>query len=185
MVKKDNSEYNFAILLGAGALVVGLILIFAIIKPLYDKNSEMRQEKTKREAELTRLQNREKVLLSLKDRAADIREDSERVSRALPTSSDIGRLFIQLDELAKVSGGNLKSVSESNSTTTGALVSPGVTATEYSLPMEMPSYFALKKFFESSEEALRLLSIDNIRIDANEAGAMSVNISAKAYKRSK
>jgi Tfp pilus assembly protein PilO len=185
MVKKQINEYNYALYLGLGTAVVALFVSFIIIKPLFDKNSELRNTKSTQNAKLEKLLEKEKVLVSLKDKSSEIKTNSERVSSALPSSSDIGRLFIQLDELAKISGGSLKSVGTNTNTVSETQAIPGINELTYSLPLDMPSYFALKKFFESSEEALRLLSITDVRIDSSDSGALSVNLSAKSYTRLK
>ena len=185
MVKNDTNDYQYASVLGVSVLVGVIIISLFILRPLYAKNIEMRAEKNKRTVALEALQERERVLLGLKDKAEEIKEESERVSKALPASDDIGRLFIQLDELAKISGGDLSGVSSENSTASDSVTSAGVGVTRYSLPLEEPSYFAFKKFLESSEEALRLLSINDVRVDSSESGILSINLNVESYTRLK
>jgi len=185
MVKEQTGRYSYAISVAAATVVILVVAGLFVVKPLWDTVSKMDKEKKAKADTLTEMKRRETVLLSLKDKEEQLKKDSETISNALPTQGDIGRLFIQLDSLATASGGSLKSVAQTSNTATSSDSSvAGITEQTYAIPLDMPTYFALKQFITSSEAALRLLSITNLKIDVSDAGKMSVNIIAKSYARS-
>ncbi len=185
MVKDQVIKYNYAVIVASGAAVALLLAGIFIVKPLLETVGKMDKEKQAKSATLAEMKKRESVLLGLKDQEDQLTKDSETITNALPTQADIGRLFIQLDTLAKDSGGTLKSVSQTNTQAPAKSTFSGVAENTYSIPVEMPTYFALKQFIANSKDALRLLSIENLKISSTEAGQLSVSITAKSYARTK
>ena len=184
MVSESSNKYNYFLTVVVGT-VVGLILTgFFVIQPLYNTATKVAAEKKTKEATLSEMKARLEVLNKLSDQEEKLKADSQTVSNSLPTQEDIGRLFIQLDSIAKQSGGNLKSVSQITGQSVDAS-GAGFTEQSYSIPLEMSSYFALKQFITNASDALRLLSISDLKIDANDAGALTVNMTAKSYVRTK
>lgn len=170
------------------SIVIGVIVAwFIIVNPLYKSVIKSGEELASREQLLTDLTNKKNKLDELKDKEAELKKQATLVSNALPKDEEIGRLFIQLDSLAKLSNGRLKSVTKSTSTAvtgnTENLSSAGITKTVYTLPLDLPTYFDLKSFIANSDTALRLFSINDFNISASEAGALTVNLTANSYTR--
>ncbi len=185
MVKEQVIKYNYAAIVAGGTVAALLFAGIFVMKPLIETVGKMDKEKQVRAATLADMKKRESVLLGLKDQEDQLTKDSETITNALPTQADIGRLFIQLDTLAKESGGTLKSVSQTNKQEASKSTFSGVIENSYSIPVEMPTYFALKEFISNSKDALRLLSIENLKISSTDTGQLSVGITAKSYARSK
>lgn len=180
MVRDSLKKYYYVFGLVAGTFVVVLILSLFVIKPLVSTVLSMNEENNNLNTTLISLKAKQEALNKLKGQETQLENDSQTVSNALPTQADIGRLFIQLDSIAKASGGNLKSVTTSSSADNTA---NGVTAITYSIPLDMPNYFAFKQFITNAQGALRLLSIDGVGVNASSTGALTLNISARSYTR--
>lgn len=181
MAKVNFGKYNYAAIV-VGAIVVGSLLAsLVVIKPLASNLINLNKKNKEKSIQLQELQAKEQVLLEKKDQEAQLAEDSETVSNALPSENEIGGLFIQLDAIAKASGGSLKSVMQTTGGTSG--MSKNIVENSYSIPLEMPTYFALKQFMTSADSALRLLTIESMKIDASDSGSLTVNLIAKSYAR--
>jgi len=178
--------YQYALVLGAVTLVGAIAVYFLAIAPLYKKTQAAGIELTTKEQKYDDLVAKKKKLDGLKDREAELKKQAEMVSNALPKQEEVGRMFIQLDALAKSSNGSLRSVSKSTAAAADAnasLSATGITKTTYTLPLSLPTYYDLKNFIANSDQALRLFSINDISIAATDAGAMTVNLTANAYTR--
>lgn len=183
---KTLKTYSYALILGFSTIVGAVIIYFLVVSPLYASTQKSGVELETKEAKYTELTNKKNKLNELKDKEEELKKQAAVVSNALPKEEEIGRLFIQLDGLAKSSNGTLKSVTKSaGSTTTDTteLSTAGINKTIYSLPLDLPTYFDLKTFIADSGAALRLFSINDFNITASDAGALTVNLTANSYTR--
>lgn len=188
-LNKDNffKSYGYAVILGLCTIFGAILVWFLIISPLYKSVGKAGKELASKEQQYTDLKDKKSKLDELKDKEAELKKQAAIVSNALPKDEEIGRLFIQLDALAKASNGKLRSVTKSNIATvtgdTSNLSASGITKTVYTLPLDLPTYFDLKSFIASSSSALRLFSIDDFNISASNAGALTVSLTANSYTR--
>jgi len=178
--------YGYALAVGSITFVGAIVAYFLIIGPLYKNTEKSKLELTAKEEKYDGLVTKKARLDELKDKEAELKAQAVVVSNALPKEEEVGRMFIQLDALAKSSNGTLKSVSKSTTATadsTGNLDSAGITKTVYTLPLDLPTYFDLKSFIANSSSALRLFSIGDFSISASPEGSMTVNLTANSYTR--
>lgn len=185
--EKNMQKYKYFLTL-LGITVVGTIAVwFLVLSPLIKTTSSAGTELKSKQTEYDSLVAKKNKLDTLKDQEAELKAKAETVSNALPSSEEIGRLFIQLDGLAQSSNGKLKSVTKVSTTTEDAsasnLASAGITKNVYSLPLDLPSYFDLKSFIANSQSALRLFSINDFSISASDSGALTVGLTANSYTR--
>lgn len=195
MIKTEDllkTNYAYIIWLSVGVVVVVILLSFFVIKPSINKAKTLNQDVTTKKAELQALEDKKSKLDSLKDKEDELKADAETVKNALPESKDAGRLFIQIDKLAKENGGTVKSVNEGTQVDPGqagvsssATGLAGIQKLTYSTPIDFNSYFSFKDFITKSETALRLVNIDNYSIKANEAGLLNVNLNVTTFVRGK
>jgi len=196
MVKTNNlfkTNYSYIIWVSLGTVVVVLLIAFLVIKPSISKAKTTNLELTARKTELQALEDKKSKLDTLKDKEEELKADAETVKNALPENKDAGRLFIQIDKLAKENGGTVKSVNEGSNT--GSADQTGVASTAtglegvqkltYSAPIDFNSYFNFKDFITKSETALRLVNIDNFSIKSNETGLLATNLNFTTYVRGK
>jgi len=184
---KFMKKYGYSVILGIVTVLGAIIVWFVIIGPLYANTQKSKAELEVKEAQYTALKNKKDKLDELKDKEDELKKQAATVTSALPKEEEIGRLFIQLDGLAKASNGKLKSVTKSTATTatgnTTNLSSAGITKTVYNMPIELPMYFDLKSFIANSQSALRLFNINDFNITATNAGMLTVNLTANSYTR--
>jgi Tfp pilus assembly protein PilO len=177
--KNKNKKYNYAIIVGAVTFVGLIIVVFAIIRPLYLKSQALTAEVKAKQATLDQLKDKKQKLAALKDREAELKQDAETVQAALPDSAEVGRLFIQINEMVKATGGNVSSVS-------GSPVPQGdtgvISKVNYTVPVSFPNYFNFKDFVIKSEQALRLFDITDFSISTAN-GSVSSSLSANTYVR--
>lgn len=180
-------KYQYAAVVGGVTLVGVIVAWFLILSPLYASTKNSGVELATKEKNYSDLVAKKDKLDKLKDQEAELKKQATTVSDALPKDEEVGRLFIQLDALAKGSNGKLRSVVKTTSTssTTGTteLATTGITKTVYTLPLDLPTYFDLKSFINNSESALRLFSINDFNITASDAGALTVTLTANSYTR--
>ena len=180
-------NYGYALIVSGSLFVVTILTWFLIISPLYTNVKKSGAELASKEQQYTDLTNKKNRLDELKDKEVELKKQATIVSNALPKNEDIGRLFIQLDALARSSNGVLSSVNKSTTSfdagSSTDLPSSGITKTVYTLPLSLPTYFDLKTFISDSQAALRLFNINNFNISASDAGALTVILTANSYTR--
>lgn len=184
MVEKGkNKKYYYSIILGVCTLLGLLVGVFLIIRPLYSNSQKITKEYKEKTAILDELKDKKAKLEELKSKEEQLKADAEKVEAALPQAKDVGRLFIEVDQVAKESSGSVKSVSEGsgvNSTPT----SEGINKISYSVPASFPDYFKLKEFIMRTEQALRIVDISGLDMTtAQTGGAMDVKFTANTYVR--
>jgi len=187
---KSNNKYNYAIMLGvAGFIGVVLISLF-IIKPLYNNSAKLKLEASAKDARYQSLEKKKSSLSALKVKEAELKAQASVVADALPADKEVGKLFIQLDELVAQSSGTLQSVTEiegsldySGQTTSTETGLDSIQKYTYALPVLLPDYTSFKKFISKSESALRLFSIKSIDISAGDTGNINATVTANTFTR--
>jgi len=184
-------KYFFSTAVFAATGIAAFILFFVVISPFFSKAQELTDEAKAKQDELSYLEDKKVKLEALKSREEDLKKDAELVRNALPEQKDVGRLFIQLDNMAKTSGGNLNAVTESSgalaaATTTDTVGSPsvGIQKITYTLPIDFKDYFGFKDFINKAESALRILAVEDFSLNASGTGGVSATINAATYVRS-
>ncbi len=184
LIKKKN---NYSILLIAGTIVIGLLIIGLVVYPLYNSAASATKEANQKSTELTDLKNKKNVLDGLKDKETELQKSAALVSSALPEGKDVGSLFIQVNALATQNNGEVHSIMGSGpanaSTQTVATGFNGIQKYTYSVPVAFNNYISLKSFIQNSKSALRLLNIDDISISATDTGSLDVNLDITTYAR--
>ena len=183
MIRKKN---NYAIILIAVTIVVGLLIAGFGIYPLYKSAATVTKQADQKAVELKGLKARKTILDGLKDKEDELRKNAELVASALPEGRDVGGLFIQVNGLAARTGGTVRSVS-GGSTTAGTQAAgtgfAGIQKYNYSVPASFSSYFAFKDFVAASKSALRLLNINDITISSSKTGGLDVMLNITTYAR--
>ena len=195
MVKtKDLFKTNYTYIIGISigvVLVVALISIF-VIKPFINKANSLNQDVKTEKLVLQALEDKKNKLDKLKDKEEELKADAKTVVNALPDNKEAGRLFIQIDGLAKENGGNVKSITEGG-VSVGSQGNVSQTATgladiqklTYTIPIDFTSYFSFKDFITKSETALRLVNIDSFTINTTEKGTLAVDLGVTTYVKGK
>lgn len=190
--KSRNNKYTYAVVLSV-VLVLGVVLLsLFVIKPLFADAQKVTKEVKDKKTELTKLQDKKAKLEALKDKEEELKKQAATISNALPESKDIGRLFIQINDIATGSGGTVKSVAESGSATAGATTTAtpttqttfgNVQQSIYTIPIDFGSYFDWKNFVTKTETALRLVSIGDFTVNATDSGTMTSSVTITTYTR--
>lgn len=183
--KNTNKKYQYVLLLSLSAFIGSLLLIFLGIKPLYIKASNLKQERIVKLNNLEELQAKKNKLAELSAKEEQLKLDAEKVEAALPKANQVGRLFIQISEMAKANNGNARSVQELAGVSNTQATTENISKITYSTPLEFKSYFDFKNFITSSENALKIMDIVDIDVKAGETGNFTSTLTANTYMRSK
>jgi Tfp pilus assembly protein PilO len=187
--KITKNKYFYSVTVIILTVVVTLGLFFLLIMPFFNKAKELTAETSLKKQELEKLEEKKSKLEELKTREEELKLQAEKVENALPTEKDVGRLFIQLDNLARGNGGTVASVSEGGNVTTTKVTpdtgegGPTIERVSYTFPVDFGTYFNLKDFVTKSETALRLLAIKGLTINASNEGKIGSNFSIDTYIR--
>ncbi len=183
-----HNKYAYAVGLGAATFLIAIFAFLVIISPFYSKAKKLTAEAKTKKQELTYLTDKKSKLEELKNKEDELKQKAELVRNALPEDKDVGRLFIQLDELARSNKGLIKSVSEAGAANMAVTTETGVAGVQknvYSVPIEFNKYEDYKTFITKAENALRLINVDSVSIKAKDTGELSVTLDTTAYSRSK
>jgi Tfp pilus assembly protein PilO len=182
------NKYAYSVGLGLATVLIVILAVFLLILPFYSKAKKLTTENKTKKQELTYLTDKKAKLEKLINREDELKQKAELVRNALPESKDVGRLFIQLDELARENKGIIKSIVEGGAINQAVSLQTNIVGVEknsYSVPIEFNNYFDYMNFIEKAENALRLINIDRVSIKAKDSGEISVSLTTTAYSRSK
>jgi Tfp pilus assembly protein PilO len=187
MVKEDNNQlkdYNYAIIAITASVILFMVILFVGTIPLwkdFQKNSET--TKTKK-TELAALETKLTNLKKLSEKEADIKDKNSKLLAALPTDTDVPRLFVQFENIVTQSGLSVTRVSGDQTTavTTTKSGSTTVVPVNYQVNTKASDYSSLKNAITNFEKALRLVSISKISISGTN-GNYTVLFSVTTYKR--
>lgn len=193
MVEKKftQGKYFYSTVVIALTVVVTIALFFLVISPFFSKAQSLTADAKVKQEELDKLEAKKAKLDELKSREEELKANAEKVRNALPEEKDVGRLFIEFDNMAKATGGTIKVVSEGGGSTGSApgqtsssdIGSTGIQKITYTIPVTFKDYFGLKDFVNRTETALRLLKINGYQITVNDTGVTG-NFTADSFVRS-
>lgn len=173
-------------IVAGGTVVLALVIIFAVIRPMWATTSKTLDDIKVKKETMTKLSEKLENLKSLKTKEADLKEKNAKVLAALPKDNDVARLFVQLEEIAAQSGVTVSQTSEqgaavgsSTNTVSASLVKP----VSYQLSASANSYEALKNTLNKFEQALRILSISSIDVSKNN-NQLGLTFGITTYVRS-
>lgn len=177
----NGKKYRYAIILGLVTFFGALLLSFLAVKPLYDSAVATTKNVNDNQEKLNVLNKRLTTLKDLSKREQEIRDEEKKISQALPQGDEVGRLFIQVDQLVGSTGG--KSSGYSKGALSTLTNDPNLVVLTSSLSADFPSYFNLKDFIGKANSALRLLNISGLNVRAADNGQVNVSINTTTYSR--
>lgn len=193
--KKNNTKnIKFRITIIAGSILFAIVAGVFIGRPVYLNLTNVNLELEESKAKLARMEAKLSALKTLEARKEELEKNNQLLIEALPESRDIPRLFYQIGSIGGLTGIAIDSVgsTETNVATT-TITEEGQTATveskpitlmQYSIKAKTSSYENVKLFLDKTEDALRVLSIEQIDITRGEDGQISLEIKVNTYKRS-
>lgn len=186
-VNLEKKHYKYLIAVLAGAIIISIIIAVFIIKPLYNLNSKSAKDIQEKKEVLSILEDKLGTLKGLKSKEEELNAEKKKVLHALPEDKDIPRLFVQLENMISSTGAIVESADESSEG--GAVGSSAEIATmqdinnyKYSINFSTSTYESIKSVIVNTEEALRLVGVDNIKISSSDGG-FSVGITINTYAR--
>jgi Tfp pilus assembly protein PilO len=190
--KVTKSKYFFSTTVFVVTGVAAVALFFVVILPFFNKAQELTAETKIKQTELKKLEDKKAKLEELKTREEELKKEAETVRNALPEQKDVGRLFIQLDNMAITSGGEIKSVTEGGSngvaqaatTTNVGSSETGIQKVKYAIPIEFRNYSGIKDFVTKTESALRICGIDDFSIMVSQdANGLTTSFNTTTFVR--
>ena len=164
------------------SLILGLILIFVFIEPLWSSVKILRQEVEQKKAEITTTQEILAKTTELNREYQELKEEAEKASLALPKNKDIPYLLVQFEDLALANGLLLEAVSfiQLEEESANQLSSQDQTEIE-KLPFPSlflnvkvsGSYEALKSYLIGLENSIRSMDIRSINFNIQNENEFS------------
>jgi Tfp pilus assembly protein PilO len=185
-VKTDEKvDYKYIAIVISVSAILGLVLILTL-----GRYSWMTMQKSIATAKAQKLvldatQERLDHLKELSSRKDELEAQNKTVLAALPQDKDVSTLFTQLEAIAKQSGMNITTVTETSavSTTKGSATSGGLKELTYTATGKVPNYASLKQALAKFESSLRILSITNLSVDGTNGSNLNVQFDIKTYSR--
>ncbi len=147
------------IVISCSSLVIGLILVFIIIDPLWSSVGILRERISSRKQEITKVE----VLLSkkqeLEKKYQEVQQDADRIFLSLPKEEDTSYLISQFSNMASRNGLLMESVTFERS------AEDKETSTFSTLTVDLKlsgTYSAFKGYLKDIEEGLRLMEVASI-----------------------
>lgn len=189
MVKKQEKDsffekYKYPIIAIGGSVILALVIIFAIIRPMWGSTSNVLAELKTKKVTLVNLTEKLENLKKLKNKEAELKEKNAKVLAALPDDKDVARLFVQVEGVAAAGGMSVKQAGEGGADTisnnAGAIIKP----VSYQVSATAPNYDSIKNTLLKFEQALRLLSISNLEVTKGGGSDLSASFTITTYVRS-
>ena len=190
MVEKKLEKYYWIGGVIAVTFIIFLLALFFIIIPSFKSIDKVSKELKGSKTELKVAETKLEKLKELKVKEEELKEQSRVVYRAIPTKKEVGDIFIQLNGLVSDAGGDSKKASGSSGSSSGASSSSqaqqssgpaGVSTLTYTVDTTLPGYLSFKSLLATSEQALRFVHLDNIKIESKDS--FTVTLTYKAYYR--
>lgn len=171
MVKTDINDYKFPVIVISVAVIVATALALFLGRPLWNGMQEKRKELKAKKELLTALEVKLENLKSLASREQELKEKNAKVLAALPTDSDVSRLFVQFEKVGAGNGVTVKKVSEStqNATAQGTIKQLG-----YEVFGSANSYPNFRSAVQKFQTALRILGIEGFEISQSGTSGKSL-----------
>lgn len=186
MVKKDSklNEYGYIVAVTSGAVVIAIILGLVAVRPLYQSLRKTNLEVKEKRLVLQKLEANLANLKSLDSKKAELEEKNKKVLSALPAGKDIPRLFVQMERIAAAAGVQIGNVSETQGIAATEASSGQIVPLYYQVTGNANNYRSLKTALKNIEEGLRLISVDNLNVQAAQSGdTLTISLTVKTYSR--
>jgi Tfp pilus assembly protein PilO len=179
---EEKIDYKYIAIVVSISVVVGLTLIFTLGTYSWKEMKKSIALAKERQQVLTDSQERLEHLKTLADTKDQLEKENKTVLVAIPQDKDISTLFTQLEQIAKQSGMDITSVSETPGTTAAA-PSGGLKEHTYAANGKVANYASLKQALSKFETSLRILSITNLNVDGVNGTNLNVKFDIKTYSR--
>lgn len=185
---KQNAQknpYTYLVSVIAITLLVVIVAVAFVLIPCIKKVSTLSTELKSVQQEKTFLTKRKASLEALNNDKEDYLKQSEIVLNALPENKEVGKLFVQVDQIATSSNSTIENFSENAlATEVTKNVLPGVTKISYTSDVKIGDYFSFKEFLTKFEGALRLVTIDGVSITSDDTGSIKATLTVSTFVRS-
>ncbi len=166
------------IVVSLSSLVIGLILVFVIIDPLWSSVGILRERVSSKKQEITKIE----VLLSkkqeLEKKYQEAQQDADRVFLSLPKGEDTSYLISQFSNMASRNGLLMESVTFERSVKKGSEEPEKKTFGFSTLAVDLKlsgTYSAFKGYLKDIEEGLRLIEVASIEFSP-QRGTLSLGL---------
>ena len=165
------------IVVGAGAAILALILIFFLVLPKMSQVTEAEQELEDTTAEQQVLQARLNALEQARDEAPLNEATIRRIEQQVPPTADISAVILFLRNAASVSGVQVVSLTPATpvTATTGGFSTISVSASGQC------SYFAMVKYLHEIETLPRAATVDAVTLSPVEGSTLSFTATITLY----
>ena len=165
------------IVVGAGAAILALILIFFLVLPKMSQVTEAEQELEDTTAEQQVLQARLNALEQARDEAPLNEATIRRIEQQVPPTADLSAVILFLRNAASVAGVQVISLTPATPvvSTTGGFSTISVSASGQC------SYFAMVKYLHEIETLPRAATVDAVTLSPVEGSTLSFTATITLY----
>ncbi|MGH2641538.1 MAG: type 4a pilus biogenesis protein PilO [Actinomycetota bacterium] len=165
------------IVVGAGAAILALILIFFLVLPKMSQVTEAEQELEDTTAEQQVLQARLNALEQARDEAPLNEATIRRIEQQVPPTADLSAVILFLRNAASVAGVQVVSLTPATpeASTTGGFSTISVSASGQC------SYFAMVKYLHEIETLPRAATVDAVTLSPAEDSTLSFTATITLY----
>jgi Tfp pilus assembly protein PilO len=165
------------IVVGAGAAILALLLIFFLVLPKMSQVTEAEKELADTTAEQQVLQARLNALEQARDEAPLNEATIRRIEQQVPPTADLSAVILFLRNAASVAGVQVLSLTPG---TPAAAVSGGFSTISVSASGEC-SYFAMVKYLHEIETLPRAATVEAINLSPIEGSTLSFTATITLY----
>ena len=165
------------IVVGAGAAILALILIFFLVLPKMGQVTEAEKELQDTTAEQQVLQARLNALEQARDEAPLNEATIRRIEQQVPPTADLSAVILFLRNAASVAGVQVVSLTPATpvASTTGGFSTISVSASGQC------SYFAMVKYLHEIETLPRAATVDAVTLSPAEGSTLSFTATITLY----
>lgn len=165
------------IVVGAGAAILALILIFFLVLPKMSQVTEAEKELQDTTAEQQVLQARLNALEQARDEAPLNEATIRRIEQQVPPTADLSAVILFLRNAASVAGVQVVSLTPAPpvASTTGGFSTISVSASGEC------SYFAMVKYLHEIETLPRAATVEAVNMTPTEASTLSFTATITLY----
>ncbi len=166
-------------LIGAGFVALGIILIPLLVLPQYNLISATKEAVNARQAGISKKQALLVKITDLKNKVSERRADVDKLATVLPQTKKTQDVIVNLEEIAKETGVNLKTVKT-------AKIEGLKGADSKIMQIEINSssqYKSVFDFIRLAEKNLRVLDLQEFTISLDSSSNIpgGLNFAAKIY----
>ena len=170
------------ILIGAGAaLVLSGVWFFVLWSPQGKNLDQAKADKVAAEQRASALQTRLTHLKRLEANSAVLDAERARLATAIPTTDDLDKFILAVNDRAAKSGVSFISVSPSPPTAAG----PGAAGAPQAIGLQMQvtgDYFSILSFLEKLRDGERLVTVETFSLSkGGEGNQLSASIGGRMF----